>query len=177
VWFKNRRAKYRKKKREATDRCRRETLDKSQRTDGESIATGSSTPSANSSSSLSSVGHEPTANNDHSSSTSHNLVVGCSTTSISAANSTSSRSDLSPGISSAHSPTYAQQPLALTTSNTRLSNGSKNNHDDDDDDDDDGDDDDDDDHTFANPSSRKETFPINHIRQQQQSPAGPYVKF
>lgn len=131
---------------------RRETLDKSQRTDGESTATGSSTPSAGSSSSLSSVGPEPPTGHDHSSSASHNLA-GCSTASISAANSTSSRSDLSPGPPSAHSPTYAQQPLALTTSNTRISSETN----------------------FANPA-RKETFPINHTRQQPSLP-GPYVKF
>ncbi|CAF1015023.1 unnamed protein product [Adineta steineri] len=158
VWFKNRRAKYRKKKREVTDRCRREISDKSQRTDGESTATGSSTPSAGSSSSLGSVGQETATNNDHSSSTSHNLTV-CPTALISTANSNSSRSDLSPGVQSAHSPTYGQQPLALTTTNTRINNNNNDNN--------------------FNSLPRKETFSINHIRQQQPPPPmpGPFVKF
>jgi hypothetical protein len=130
---------------------RRETLDKSQRTDGESTATGSSTPSAGSSSSISSVGQEATTNNEHSLSTSHNLAV-CPIASISTTNSNSSRSDLSPGIPPAHSPTYGQQPLALTTTNTRINNNDNDSY------------------------PRKETFAINHIRQQQ-SVTGPYVKF
>ncbi|CAF0774691.1 unnamed protein product [Rotaria sordida] len=140
VWFKNRRAKYRKQKREATERCRREALDKSQRTDGESITTGSSTPSANSSSSLSSISQETSTNVDHSLSTSHHLVV-CPT--IPSNNSDSSRSDISIGIQSTHSPNYSQQPLALTT------NGRLNNHN----------------SVTINNNYRKETFPINHIRQ------------
>ncbi|CAF0995981.1 unnamed protein product [Rotaria magnacalcarata] len=140
VWFKNRRAKYRKQKREATERCRREALDKSQRTDGESIATGSSTPSANSSSSLSSIGQETSTNVDHSLSTSNHLAV-CPA--IPSNNSDSSRSDVSIGVQSAHSPTYSQQPLALTT-NGRLNNPSS---------------------VSMNNGYRKETFPINHMRQ------------
>ncbi|UJR15995.1 hypothetical protein I4U23_002914 [Adineta vaga] len=112
VWFKNRRAKYRKQKREATERCRREAHDKSQRTDGDSTATGSSTPSANSSSSLSSVGQEAPTNVDQTLSASHHLAV-CPT--IPSHNSDSSGSDLSIGNSSTHSPDYSQQPLALTT--------------------------------------------------------------
>ncbi|CAF2370214.1 unnamed protein product [Rotaria sp. Silwood2] len=139
VWFKNRRAKYRKQKREATERCRREALDKSQRTDGESIATGSSTPSANSSSSLSSIGQETSTNVDHSLPTSHNLVA-CPT--IPSNNSDSSRSDISLGTQSTHSPNYSQQPLALTT------NGRLNNHN----------------SVPINNNYRKETFPINHMR-------------
>ncbi len=174
---------YRKQKRETTERCksfnsilfllvnlillyinsgRREALDKSQRTDGESTATGSSTPSAGSSSSLSSVGQEVSTNNEHSLSASHNLAV-CPTISVSttSSNSNSSRSDLSPGIQSAQSPTYTQQPLALTKTNTRINNNNNNNN------------------TF-NHHPRKETFPINHIRQHQSmtmnNNTGPYLK-
>ncbi len=164
MWFKNRRAKYRKQKREATERCnkifisifilfyfaiylaRREALDKSQRTDGESTATGSSTPSAISSSSLSSVGQETTANADHSLSTSHHLVV-CPT--IPSNNSDTSASDLSLGIQSAHSPNYSQQPLALTTNGRSNNNNNNNNNK----------------SISINNNYRKETFPINHMRQ------------
>jgi hypothetical protein len=122
--------------------ARREALDKSQRTDGESTATGSSTPSANSSSSLSSVGQETANTNaDHSLSTSHHLVA-CPT--IPSNNSDSSPSDLSLGIQSAHSPNYSQQPLALTT-NGRSNNNNKS--------------------MSINNNYRKETFPINHMRQ------------
>jgi len=116
---------------------RREAHDKSQRTDGESTATGSSTPSANSSSSLSSVGQEAPANVDHS----HHLV-GCPP--IPSHNSDSSGSDLSLGIQTEHSPNYSQQPLALTT-NGRLNNNNKS--------------------ISINNNYRKETFPINHMRQ------------
>ncbi len=167
-----------KQKRESLERCkfffhslridlikcihsgRREALDKSQRTDGESIATGSSTPSAGSSSSISSVGQETSNNNEHSLSTSHRLAV-CPTISVSTAssNSNSSRSDLSPGVQSVHSPTSSQQPLALTTTNTRTNNNNNN----------------------FNHHPRKETFPINHIRPQQSmttnnNNTGPYLK-
>ena len=81
-------------------------------------------------------------------STPHHLAV-CPTISVSttSSNSDSSRSDLSPGVQSAHSPTYSQQPLALTTTNTRINNNNNNNN--------------------FNHHPRKETFPINHIRQQQ----------
>ncbi|CAF3501097.1 unnamed protein product [Rotaria socialis] len=177
VWFKNRRAKYRKQKREATERCRREALDKSQRTDGESTATGSSTPGAGSSSSSSSVGQETSTINDHSLTTSQHLAV-CPTalTSAASSNSNSSTSDLSPGIQSAQSPTYCQQPLALTTTNSRNNNNNNNNNT----------------NTTTNNNinnnnnntlnhhSRKDTFPINHIRQQQSMATnnsnGPYLK-
>jgi len=153
VWFKNRRAKYRKQKRETTERSRREALDKSQRTDGESTATGSSTPSANSSSSLSSVGQEASTNVDHS-----HLVV-CPT--LPSNNSDSSASDLSLGIQSAHSPNYSQQPLALTT-NGRLNNNNNKS-------------------ISINNNFRKETFPINHMRQHLTSSTAnnntaPYIK-
>jgi hypothetical protein len=169
---------YRKQKRETTERCksfnfyylillyinsgRREALDKSQRADGESTATGSSTPSAGSSSSLSSVGQEVSTNTEHSLSVSHQLAV-CPTISVSTTsnNSNSSRSDLSPGIQSAHSPTYSQQPLALTTTNPRINNNNNNNNN-------------------FNHHPRKETFPINHIRQHQSmtmnNNTGPYLK-
>jgi hypothetical protein len=126
---------------------RREALDKSQRTDGESTATGSSTPSANSSSSLSSVSQETSTNVDHSLSTSHHSAV-CST--IPSNNSNSSRSDISPGIQSTHSPNYCPQPLALTT-NGRLNN-----------------------------NYRKDMFSINHIAQHllttSNNNIGPYIK-
>jgi hypothetical protein len=135
---------------------RREAHDKSQRTDGESTATGSSTPSANSSSSLSSVGQEAPANVDHS----HHLV-GCPT--IPSHNSDSSGSDLSLGIQTEHSPNYSQQPLALTT-NGRLNNNNNKS-------------------ISINNNYRKETFPINHMRQHMISTtttnnnnSAPYIK-
>ena len=116
--------------------ARREALEKSQRTDGESTATGSTTPSANSSSSLSSVGHETSSTTaEQSLSTSHHSLV-CPTL-PSNNTSESSTSDLSLANQSAHSPNYIQQPLALTT-NKSIS---------------------------MNTNYRKETFPINHIRQ------------
>ena len=152
----------RKQKRETLERCRREVLDKSQRTDGESNATGSSTPSAGSSSSISSVGQETSTNNEHSLSTPHHLVA-CPTisTSTTSSHSENSRSDSSPDGQSAHSPSYSQQPLALTTTNARSNNNTSFNH-----------------------HPRKETFPINHIRQQPSLTAnnnnntstGPYLK-
>jgi hypothetical protein len=122
--------------------ARREALDKSQRTDGESTVTGSSTPSANSSSSLSSVGQETATNNaENSLSTSHHLVA-CPT--IPSNTSDTSASDLSLGIQSEHSPNYSQQPLALTT-NGRSNNNNKS--------------------ISINNNYRKETFPINPMRQ------------
>jgi hypothetical protein len=120
--------------------ARREALDKSQRTDGESTVTGSSTPSANSSSSLSSVGQEAPTNVDHSLSTSHHLVA-CPT--IPSNNSDSSTSNLSLGIQAPHSPNYSQQPLALTTNERSNNNKSLS----------------------INNNYRKETFPINPMRQ------------
>ncbi|CAF0987412.1 unnamed protein product [Adineta steineri] len=140
VWFKNRRAKYRKQKREATERCRRDAHEKSQRTDGESTATGSSTPSANSSSSLSSVGQEAPTTVDHS----HHLTI-CPT--IPSHNCDSSGSDSSLDIQTPHSPNYSQQPLALTT-NGKLNNNNTNKS-----------------TSMNNNNFRKETFPINHMRQ------------
>lgn len=117
---------------------RREALEKSQRTnDVEITVTGSSTPSANSSSSLNSVGQESSNHIDNSISSVHHLTANCST-----ANS-SSRSDSSPSTPSEHSPNYSQQPLALTT-NGRL-NASKS--------------------LSSSTSTRKETFPINPHRQ------------
>lgn len=138
---------------------RREAHDKSQRTDGESTATGSSTPSANSSSSLSSVGQEaPTTNVDHSLSTSHHLVGGT----IPSHNSDSSGSDVSLSIQPPHSPNYSQQPLALTT-NGRLNNNNNNKS------------------ISINNNYRKETFPINPTRQHLMSStttnnSAPYLK-
>ncbi|CAF4354742.1 unnamed protein product, partial [Didymodactylos carnosus] len=102
VWFKNRRAKYRKQKREATERSRREAQEKLQRTDGESTGTGSSTPTT-SSSSLSSGGQE-----------SNDLVVNTHLTVCS-----SSRSTSSPLTSP-----IACQPLALTTTSSNISTNS-----------------------------------------------------
>ncbi len=91
---------------------------------------------------MSSAGQETaTTNADHSLSTSHHLVV-CPT--IPSNNSDSSVSDLSLGIQSAHSPNYSQQPLALTT-NGRSNNNNKS--------------------ISINNNYRKETFPINHMRQ------------
>ena len=125
--------------------ARREALEKSQRTDGESTATGSSTPSANSSSSLSSVGQETSSTPaDQSLSTSHQSVV-CPT--IPSNNSDTTTSDLSLVNQSAHSPNYSQQPLALTT-NGRSTTSNNNNK-----------------SLSMNNNYRKETFPINHIRQ------------
>lgn len=115
--------------------ARREALDKSQRTDGESTATGSSTPSANSSSSLSSVGHETSVNTDH-------LTV-CPTVASTTSDNNNSPSDLSHGIQSVHSPDYNQQPLALTTNGRTNDNKS----------------------LTINTNYRKETFPINHMKQ------------
>ena len=170
---------FRKQKREATDRGghfeeflnepmriislgRREALDKSQRTDGESTVTGSSTPSAGSSSSLSSVGQEVSSNNDHSSQ--HLAVCPTALVSTASCHSNSSSSDSSSMNQSAQSPSFCQQPLALTTSNTRVGSNNNNNN--------------------FNHHSRKETFPINHLRQQQQpmtspntnSSNGPFLK-
>ncbi len=80
---------------------------------------------------------------DHSLSTSHHLVV-CPT--IPSNNSDTSGSDLSLGIQSANSPNYSQQPLALTT-NGRSNNNNNNKS------------------IPINNNYRKETFPINHMRQ------------
>ena len=135
---------FRKQKREANDRGRRDALEKSHRTDGESTATGSSTPGAGSNSSMSSIGQEISSNNEHSLSTPHHLVA-CPNTSVSAASSHSNspNSDSLSAIQPVSSPGYPQQPLALTTNNSR------NNND--------------------NLYSRKETFPINHLRQNGQT--------
>lgn len=125
--------------------ARREALEKSQRTDGESTATGSSTPSANSSSSSSSVGQESSSTPaaDQSLSTSHHLAV-CPT--LPSNNSDSSTSDPSLINQSAHSPNYSQQPLALTTNGRSTTNNNNKS-------------------LSMNNNYRKETFPINHIRQ------------
>jgi hypothetical protein len=91
---------------------------------------------------LSSVGQEISTNVDHTISTTHHLVV-CPT--LSSNNSDTSASDLSISVQAIHSPpNYSQQPLALTT-NDRLNNNNKS--------------------ISMNKNSRKETFPINHIRQ------------
>lgn len=89
------------------------------------------------------MGQETTTNADHSLSTSHHLVV-CPT--IPSNNSDASGEDLSLNIQSAHSPNYSQQPLALTT------NGRSNN-------------DNDNKSILVNNNYRKETFPINPMRQ------------
>lgn len=142
IWF------FRKQKREANDRGRRDALEKSHRTDGESTATGSSTPGAGSNSSMSSIGQEVSNNNEHSLSTPHHSVV-CPNTSTSTASSHSNspNSDSLSAIQPVSSPGYPQQPLALTMNNSR--NNNINNSD--------------------NLYSRKETFPINHLRQNGQA--------
>ena len=122
---------------------RREAMDKSQRTDGESTATGSTTPSANSSSSLSSAGHEISANVDHTVTSSHHLV-GCST--VTNAGSNGPRSDSPPGRPPAHPSSYSQQPLALT-GNSRLNNHKS---------------------IPISDNYRQETFPINSSKKPQQ---------
>lgn len=135
---------------------RRETMDKSQRTDGESTATGSSTPGAGSNSSMSSIGQEVTSNNDHSLSAPHHLVV-CPNTSISTSSchSNSPGSDSLSAIQPVSSPGYPQQPLALTMHNSRNNNDNNTST-----------------ATNANLYPRKETFPINHLRQSAASAQG-----
>lgn len=85
-------------------------------------------------------------------------------------NSDSSRSDVSVGVPSIHSPNYSQQPLALTTNgrlnNTTNNNATNNNNN----------------SISINNNFRKETFPINHMRQHMISgaatnnSAAPYLK-
>jgi hypothetical protein len=142
-----------------TNSGRRDALDKSQRTDGESTVTGSSTPSANSSSSLSSVGQDTGNHVDHSLSNSHNLASTCPIITTGTSNH-SPPTDLSPGIQSDHSPNYSQQPLALTM-NSRLNNNKS---------------------LSTNTHFHKETFPINPVRQHLMATSnsshnpGPYLK-
>lgn len=162
---------FRKQKREASERCktaktnlfsffenaktfcfsfyveaRREAIDKAQRTDGESTVTGSSTPSAVSSSSISSVGQEVSNTNEHSLSNPTNLLVSANpSVSVGSCHSDDSNSEASSPIEMGQSPNYVQQALSLTTNNTRIPSNSND---------------------FSH-HSRKETFPINHLRQQQ----------